>query len=58
MVSAIQQQDEDNQMKFFAMKHCQDCGQKRSLIERLFAIDDERCDLCHFRFVRSVRERR
>lgn len=45
------------QMKFLSMKYCKDCGDKRRLIERLFAIDDELCDDCYFAFIKSVRER-
>ena len=57
MVSAFQYPDDDYSMKLFALKYCQDCGKRRSLIERLFSLDDERCDKCHFRFVSSVRDR-
>lgn len=40
-----------------ARKLCSDCGKRRGIIERLFALDDEQCDDCHFEYIREIRER-
>lgn len=45
-------------MKIFAKKKCNDCGVKRSLLDRLTAIDRELCDSCHFKLVKTLREKR
>lgn len=42
-------------MKVLGFKFCQDCKIRRSLLERLFPLDDERCDKCHYEFIKSVR---
>lgn len=44
-------------MKILALKLCQECGIKRSYIDRLFCIDNELCDNCYFELVKAVRER-